>query len=136
MTGNAIIGITGDLTLPAGFTIGVKRATFRALLGRVDTTTTQDAGNRRVLGGVRAATGTAVGIPKTGSSTFEPGFLAWQSTSAATVPAAFVFKVNGATCQYSMTVLIYDISIAFDYAGAAVLSFSWDSDGPITPAWG
>lgn len=130
------IGITGDVTLPTGFSLGVKGGTLTLSLVTIDVTTTSDGGNQKVVGGVRKARGTAIGIPKSGAAGNAPGFAAWASTSAATASGAGVFKVVGTTCQYTFNMLITNIRIQFTYAGSAVLTFDYESDGAIVETWG
>lgn len=131
-----VIGITGDVTLPTGYSIGVKGGTLTLLLATIDVTTTSDGGNQKVVGGLRKARGSVVGIARSGAAGNAPGFATWASTSAATVSGAGVFKVVGSTCQYAFNMLITGIRFGMTYAGSQVVSFDFESDGPIVETWG
>lgn len=128
----ALIGITGNVTLPTGFHIGIKSATLHMSIVAVDVTTTADGGNQKMLGGLRRASGSVVGVPLGGAGN-NPGFAAWPSTSTAYTSAAMTVTLQTGD-TYTFNAIVTNIRYSFTYAGAAVLTFDYVSDGAITEA--
>jgi hypothetical protein len=131
------IGITGDVVLPSGFNLAVRRGSLNISITPVDITNTGSAGWNEMLGGVKGCSGSAVGYPKYGSSSSTaPGLATLPSGSTVYVPAAMTYKVVGATTTYTFSAIITSIAHGFDYKGEANVTFSFVSSGAVTETAG
>lgn len=124
------IGITGNVTLPNGYNLEVRRGSLVLNQAPVDTTSTSDNGYETFLGGIKGGSGSAIGYPKYNGSGTAPG---WGSISA--TPGSFTYTVVGSTNTYTANVLITNIRHSFDYKGNATVQFDFRTSGAISETW-
>lgn len=131
-----VVGITGNVTLPSGFSILVKSGSMSLDSTLIDTTNTSTSGgNFEGVGGVRKGMGTAIGIPRSGGSGTAPGWATIPSGNVVQTPAAATFTLVNGSCTYTGNMIITSIKIGFVYQGSAALSFAFTWSGAITETW-
>lgn len=129
-----ITGITGgDVALPSGHAMKVRGGSLRLFQTPIDTSNTGGGGNQSRRGGLRGASGTAVGFPTYNTTSTSPGWTTIAS-GADSVPANMTYTV-ATGCTYAFQGLVTNIEHGFDVRGEATTTFTFESDGAITETW-
>lgn len=131
-----VVGLTGNVQLPSGFSILVKSGSLSLNSTLIDTSNTSTSGgNFEGVCGMRSGSGTAIGIPRSGGANTAPGWATIPSGNVVQTPAAATFTLVNGSCSYSGNMLITSVKIGFVYQGSAALSFSFTFSGAIVETW-
>jgi hypothetical protein len=129
------VGITGNITLPTGFSGAIFRGTLDLDATLIDVTNaTTSAGNAERLTGVKSCTGTAMAYPQNSGSGLAPGWATIPSGANIQTPAAMTVTAASG-CTYVFTAVISKIAWGWDYSGKQTLTFSYASSGAIVESW-
>lgn len=129
------VGITGNITLPTGFSGAIFRGTANYDAALIDVTNaTTSAGCAERLTGIKSVDGTAMAYPQNSGSGIAPGVGTIPTGNNVQVAAAMTVTMASG-CTWAFAAVISRIAWAWDYTGKQVLTFSYASSGPITETW-
>jgi hypothetical protein len=129
----SIIGVDGDVDLPAGHNAKIDSFQFTAGRRPVPTTGFGDT-HETVELGLAYSAGSCGGTPQYDATTTKPGFAAIGPDAAGVVGGTLTLTF-ATGCTVAQPVKITDLTGTSVVDGAARISFNWLGSGVITETW-
>jgi hypothetical protein len=129
MPSTVAIGTDGNVTLPSGHAAKLMSWAADFSQAAIETTNYADSGWRTFRGGLKGASGAAVGFPFFDVASSTPGFQVIASGGGS-------LTLTAATgCTYTGTAIITNIRHDTDLQGNARITFEFQFTGAITETW-